>query len=98
MDDKYCQFNVVGHFERVYIHKIFGNHSGYVLNRGTKVLDWAEERMKIYMNYFNTHEDGKLYYDAIDSETGKSEIKSVSQEDLAKFSKSVKDFSLKDLK
>lgn len=98
MDDKYCQFDVTGHFERVYIHKILGNHSGYVLNKGTKVLDWSEERAKIYMNFFNTYEDGKIYYDAIDSETGEKTIKSVHEDDIKEFNKGIKDYSLKDLK
>lgn len=96
MEERYCEFNVTGHFERIYIHKIFGNYSGYVLNRGTNVLDWSKERQDIWKNHVETHEDGKFHME-IHNENGGTELKSFSHDELKEFDKKVKEFSLKDM-
>ena len=97
MQDKYCEFDVTGHFERAIIHKVLGNRSGYVLNRGTNVFDWSKERLDIWQNFFETHENGELNV-RIDKGNGEYEYKSISKDEIKGFMKDTKDFSMKDLK
>lgn len=49
--DKYHNFDMCGHIERIYIHQLYGKHSGYILNKKENKLEWSQAKHQVFIRY-----------------------------------------------